>query len=355
MENGKSNFGVLFLESKYFTRWVLKKQNTVKYQLGNIWVFFSAWINLQSIPEETIITPTILEFLEQALEPIPTFNIKESNAEQDNAYATNTNEDNFEDSSSGSHAGQAVATTSTSFPVEVIVYFHMQSSTFRFSCVPVSRVECMLRLPSLDLVFSSKSTDCELDESSLNNSENTGAFKFNNSQPRTGWMTEDSSPDQDHSRGMYLYTYKLISFSILIFIEEKNPSSDFPKTWCLTGSIGDDSIVSGGLSVTGCLNDFSIYVFHPYGAGRKNRPEDMVFSPLSSEERKDSLSVHVAFVKFHLSRSRKLTYEGPVLDRSRLDQSKHNNLGNACVRFSTIINIGSASFKYDMRRLTVIN
>ena len=86
----------------------------------------------------------------------------------------------------------------------------------------------MLRLPSLDLVFSSKSTDCELDESSLNNSE--GAFKFNNS-PRTGWMTEDSSPDQDHSRGMYLYTYnKLISFSILIFIEEKNPSSDFPKT-----------------------------------------------------------------------------------------------------------------------------
>ena len=146
-----------------------------------------------------------------------------------------------------------------------------------------------------------------------------------------------------------------------VFIEEKKiceiffffSSSDIPKTWCLTGSIGDDSIVSGGLSVTGCLNDFSIYVFHPYGAGRKNRPEDMVFSPLSSEERKDSLSVHVAFVKFHLSRSRKLTYEGPVLDRSRLDQSKHNNLGNACVRFSTIINIGSASFKYDMRRLTV--
>ena len=143
--------------------------------------------------------------------------------------------------------------------------------------------------------------------------------------------------------------------------KKKNPwiffffsSSDIPKTWCLTGSIGDDSIVSGGLSVTGCLNDFSIYVFHPYGAGRKNRPEDMVFSPLSSEERKDSLSVHVAFVKFHLSRSRKLTYEGPVLDRSRLDQSKHNNLGNACVRFSTIINIGSASFKYDMRRLTEI-
>lgn len=43
-----------------------------------------------------------------------------------------------------------------SFPVDVIVYFHMQPSTFRFSCLPVSRVECMLQLPSLGIVFSSK-------------------------------------------------------------------------------------------------------------------------------------------------------------------------------------------------------
>jgi len=30
-----------------------------------------AWCTLQSIPEETIISPHILEFLEQTLEPIP--------------------------------------------------------------------------------------------------------------------------------------------------------------------------------------------------------------------------------------------------------------------------------------------
>lgn len=30
-----------------------------------------AWTTLQSIPEETIISPHILEFLEQTLEPIP--------------------------------------------------------------------------------------------------------------------------------------------------------------------------------------------------------------------------------------------------------------------------------------------
>lgn len=49
-----------------------------------------------------------------------------------------------------------------SFPVDVIVYFHMQPSTFRFSCLPVSRVECMLQLPSLDIVFSSKRAEDEL-------------------------------------------------------------------------------------------------------------------------------------------------------------------------------------------------
>lgn len=49
-----------------------------------------------------------------------------------------------------------------SFPVDVMVYFHMEPSTFRFSCLPVSRVECMLQLPSLDIVFSSKRAEEEL-------------------------------------------------------------------------------------------------------------------------------------------------------------------------------------------------
>lgn len=265
----------------------------------------STWMTLQSIPEETIITPNILEFLERVLEPIPTFNVK------DNAEKEET--DDFEDNSSGSHAGQALDKVYTSFPVEVIVYFHMQSSTFRFSCIPVSRVECMLRLPSLDLVFSSKTADGDVEEQQPN-----PEASFKNASNLNSSGKWDESPEQDRSRG----------------------------------SIGEDSSMTGGLSVTGCLNDFSIYVFHPYGAGRQKKPEEMVFSPLSSEERKDSLSVNVAFVKFHLSRSRKVSYDK---EANKPDNSKqNNNLGNAVVRFSTIINIGSARFKYDMRRLTEI-
>ena len=153
---------------------------------------------MQSIPEETIITPNILEFLEQVLEPIPTFNVR------DTAEASAPNADTadmFEDSSSGSHAGQAITSANlTSFPVEVIVYFHMQSSTFRFSCIPMSRVECMLRLPSLDMVFSSKSADCELDQSNGSaNLDNMFGKNATNGGPNKFY---DDSPDgQDHSRG----------------------------------------------------------------------------------------------------------------------------------------------------------
>lgn len=64
-------------------------------------------------------------------------------------------------------AGWGAGTTTgnyvyASFPVDVMVYFHMEPSTFRFSCLPVSRVECMLQLPSLDIVFSSKRAEEEL-------------------------------------------------------------------------------------------------------------------------------------------------------------------------------------------------
>ena len=43
--------------------------------------------------------------------------------------------------------------TYTSFPVDIIVYFYMQSSTFRFSYLPVSRIECMLRVVGPGVLF----------------------------------------------------------------------------------------------------------------------------------------------------------------------------------------------------------
>ncbi|XP_063925143.1 bridge-like lipid transfer protein family member 1 isoform X3 [Zophobas morio] len=229
-----------------------------------------AWMTLQSVPEETIISPHILEFLEQTLEPIPA---KTNFSTTDTSILPSdqdiTNYGNY---------------VYASFPVDVIVYFHMQPSTFRFSCLPVSRVECMLQLPSLDIVFSSKRAEDEL------------------------FCSEFGDGGTSHAAATAV----------------------------------------GGLSVTGCLSDFSVYIFHPYG-GKKSALKEAQWSPLSDSERKDSLSINVEFVKFHLSRSRMLNFK-----QEGATKGKGGDQSRAVIRFSTIIDIGSASFKYDMRRLTEI-
>ncbi|KAG4067242.1 hypothetical protein HA402_000233 [Bradysia odoriphaga] len=107
--------------------------NAVK-RLGSKRASLFAAVTLQSVPEETIISPHILEFLEQTLEPIP-FKSEISTV----PVNIDLLQENY--------------VQYASFPVDVIVYFHMQPSTFRFSCLPVSRVECMLQLPSLDYSF----------------------------------------------------------------------------------------------------------------------------------------------------------------------------------------------------------
>ena len=45
-----------------------------------------------------------------------------------------------------------------------------------------------------------------------------------------------------------------------------------------TMTVEQDSSVTGGMSITGCLNDFSLYVFHPYGGGRKVKTLDKIFN-----------------------------------------------------------------------------
>lgn len=144
-----------------------------------------AWLTLQSIPEETIISPHILEFLEQTLEPIPAnlrnplhftnttglytcenYNTRIWKCSKRNIgagdYLSTENSNLLSNSEDDDIFARYITSGQyayASFPVDVIVYFHMQPSTFRFSCLPVSRVECMLKLPSLDIVFSSKRAD----------------------------------------------------------------------------------------------------------------------------------------------------------------------------------------------------
>ncbi|VVD01946.1 unnamed protein product, partial [Leptidea sinapis] len=172
-------------------------------KFGNKKAALFAWILLQSIPEETIISPHILEFLEQTLEPIPSkasFSMPTPGLTINNIWKikqfleinkkrvietilgmlkyklienvilferclgaravyqtvrtpTETNSGAGEGETEGVSYGQYAY---ASFPVDVIVHFHTRPSAFRFSCLPASRVECLLHLPSLRMVFSSK-------------------------------------------------------------------------------------------------------------------------------------------------------------------------------------------------------
>ncbi|CAG0907020.1 unnamed protein product, partial [Cyprideis torosa] len=120
------------------------------------------WLSLHSVPKEILVTPAILDFLEQALEPIPMAESRDVEEDEEAVTPPYIHSPVSQTDSSSSTSVYAYS----SFPVDVIVYFHMQHSVFRFSCLPYSRVECLLKLPSLDLVFSSKRSESRDEECS---------------------------------------------------------------------------------------------------------------------------------------------------------------------------------------------
>lgn len=153
-----------------------------------------------------------------------------------------------------------------------------------------------------------------------------------------------------------------------------------------------EAVVGGGLSVTGYLSDFSLYIFHPYGHGhkkttlsaleysfRRGKGQDSPGSLLQDPStRKDSLSLNVEFVKVNISRSRRGVLQSEtrtVIDTKAANivrfsgelylsilihtltlrtQLAHHNYHSLCLSLPAVCDIGSASFKYDMRRLSEI-
>ncbi|MEQ2177258.1 hypothetical protein GOODEAATRI_001872 [Goodea atripinnis] len=175
-----------------------------------------AWVALQTLPEEMVISPCLLDFLEKALETIPITPVERNNA----AVATQEEDmGQFDPVEPLEESTTSLVSSSTSayssFPVDVVVYVRVQPSQIRFSCLPMSRVECMLKLPSLDLVFSSNRGELETP---------TGANPTDRSHPPS------STPPGQH-------------------VPKLPPTK--------------------GLSFTACMSDFSLYVFHPYGAGKQ--------------------------------------------------------------------------------------
>ncbi|XP_078796524.1 bridge-like lipid transfer protein family member 1 isoform X8 [Oryzias latipes] len=296
-----------------------------------------AWVALQTLPEEMVISPCLLDFLEKALETIPITPVERN-------YAVSTQEEDmgpFDTVEPLEESTTSLVSSSTSayssFPVDVVVYVRVQPSQIRFSCLPMSRVECMLKLPSLDLVFSSNRGELETP---------TGAH------PSDGSHQPSSTPPGQHIPKLPPSKASPLLGSPLGRSRHSSSQSDLttpPST-------------SSGLSFTACMSDFSLYVFHPYGAGKQKSavtglppgpgPLGTVDEePSSVTGRKDSLSINLEFVKVSLSRMRRTG--GPTFIESFIP-TKGGKMDTTLINISAVCDIGSASFKYDMRRLSEI-
>ena len=78
------------------------------------------------------------------------------------------------DSSSGPPAtGSTALVGGGGFAVDWVVYLRVQPSLVRFTCLPVSRVQCLLRLPSLDVTFSTKRDEMQSQPPSAGGSDAT--------------------------------------------------------------------------------------------------------------------------------------------------------------------------------------
>lgn len=120
--------------------------------------FLFAWITLSSIPEEIFISPHLLDFFEEALKPIP---LSVSGQNSANATLSSIQSQQFTNQMQGIDKTTSHYVYNSSFPVDVIVFFNFQPMIIRLGCLPISRVECLLHLPSIDLVISSNRSEID--------------------------------------------------------------------------------------------------------------------------------------------------------------------------------------------------
>ncbi|KAL2098940.1 hypothetical protein ACEWY4_005420 [Coilia grayii] len=303
-----------------------------------------AWVALQTLPEEMVISPCLLDFLEKALETIPITPVDR------NYTAMSAPEEDvgqFESVEPLEESQVSLVSSATSpyssFPVDVVVYVRVQPSQIRFSCLPMSRVECMLKLPSLDLVFSSNRGELEPPTTTMG------------PPPADTQHTPSSTPPSVHNAHRVPGSKAGASPSLGSPLGRSRHSSSQSD---LTGPPANSS----GLSFTACMSDFSLYVFHPYGAGKQKSavtglppgpgPLGAVDEEASSVTgRKDSLSINLEFVKVSLSRMRRTGCPASI---DTFITSKGGKMDTTLINISAVCDIGSASFKYDMRRLSEI-
>ncbi|CAF3490546.1 unnamed protein product [Rotaria socialis] len=131
---------------------------------------------IQSPATQIIIHPILLDFLEQTLEyvKLPREQQRRSNIRDEHAQDQNSDNDHLDNIFLIEDQ-----TSSTSIPIDVVVSIFIQPCVLLFTCLPTHPMECELRLPAVDVVFSSNRTLS--DKISSSNNENLNGQIFENS------------------------------------------------------------------------------------------------------------------------------------------------------------------------------
>ena len=99
---------------------------------------------IESLPEDIKLTPSFLEFIEQVARPTLAATVVSSSSSSESLSdeATDAPE---------THSSQS---SPISFPVDVILTFHIRPSTVYLTCQPHSQVECIIQSPDVNFVIS---------------------------------------------------------------------------------------------------------------------------------------------------------------------------------------------------------
>ncbi|CAF1123273.1 unnamed protein product, partial [Adineta steineri] len=132
-----------------------KHNNTMNSALNKRASFYCRAM-IQSPTTQITIHPLLLDFLEQTLEHVtlPQEQDRQTNLQQEQMQNSN------EQTSDNDHLKTMFLiedqSSTTSFPIDVVVSLFIQPSVLLFTCLPTHPMECELRLPTVDVVFSSK-------------------------------------------------------------------------------------------------------------------------------------------------------------------------------------------------------
>jgi hypothetical protein len=108
---------------------------------------------IQSPTTPLVIHPILLDFLEQTLEYVK---LPHEQQRRDSVRDEQTQNKNSDDDHLNAMFSIEDQTSTASFPIDVVVSIFIQPCVLLFTCLPTHPMECELRLPAVDIVFSSK-------------------------------------------------------------------------------------------------------------------------------------------------------------------------------------------------------